>query len=334
MKTILVTGGLGYIGSHICIKLLENNYNLIVIDNLSNSSIEKLDVIKKHNKFDTNIYFYNIDLCDYEGLYRIVNLFIKTFDITIDTIIHLAGLKSVAESIQFPIKYYRNNLISTLNVTKIMEEFEITNLIFSSSATVYGNTSTPYNENSQTGIGITNPYGRSKYLQEEFLKDISVKHQNWNIVLLRYFNPIGHVNIEFKELPNGIPNNLFPYLLKVSLGELKELTVFGSDYDTKDGTCSRDFIHVVDLANAHKVCCDHLLNQSIKGIKIYNVGTGNGITILELIHAFEKVNHTKLNYKIGSRRDGDLSSSYSDVSLIYKELDWKTELTIDDCVKL
>jgi UDP-glucose 4-epimerase len=334
MTTILVTGGLGYIGSHICIELLKNNYNLLIIDNNSNSNIEKLEVIKKYNKLNKNIFFFNIDLIDYNNLYKTINDFINNTNSCIDSIIHLAGLKSVAESIEFPIKYYENNLCSTLNITKIMEEFNINNLIFSSSATVYGTALSPYNENSQTGKGITNPYGRSKYIQEEIIKDISLKKTDWNIIMLRYFNPIGHLNLDLKEDPNGIPNNLFPYLLKVHLGKLKELTVFGTDYDTRDGTCSRDFIHVVDLANAHKICCDNLVNNNIKGLKIYNVGTGVDTTVLELITAFEKVNETKLNYKFGSRRQGDLPCSYSNVTRIFTDLAWKTQLTIEDCVKI
>ena len=334
MKTILVTGGLGYIGSHICIDLLENNYNIIIIDNLSNSNIEKLDVIHKYNKLNKQIHFYNINLVDYDALYKIMYSLMKELNYTIDVIIHLAGLKAVAESIEYPIYYYQNNLISTLNLVQVMEEFDITNLIFSSSSTVYGSALAPYNENTQTGIGITNPYGRSKYIQEEILKDISIKHTKWNITILRYFNPIGHLHIDCKESPNGIPNNLFPYLLKVHHKQLKELTIFGSDYNTRDGTCSRDFIHVVDLANAHKICCDNMINGAICGLNIYNVGTGVDTTVLELIKGFEKVNNTTLNFKFGAKRPGDLESSYSNVDLIYKELGWKTKLTINDCVKM
>jgi UDP-glucose 4-epimerase len=334
MKTCLITGGLGYIGSHICIELLENNYNIIIIDNLSNSNIDKLEKIKKYNNLNNKIYFYNIDLIEYEKLDIIINLLINENNCKIDIIIHLAGLKAVSESIEQPIKYYQNNIISTLNLTKIMEKYNIKNLIFSSSSTVYGNEQAPYYENTQTGIGITNPYGRSKFIQEEILKDICIKNKDWNIILLRYFNPIGHLNIELKEVPNGIPNNLFPYLLKVHLGELKELIVFGSDYETRDGTCSRDFIHVVDLANAHKICCDSLLNNKIYRLKIYNVGTGKDTTVLELINAFEKINNTKLNYKFGSKRQGDLKSSYSNVDLIYNELEWKSKYLIEDCVKI
>jgi len=320
MKTILVTGGLGYIGSHICIEL--QGYNVIVVDNLSNSNITKLDIIKKYN----NVYFYNIELLDYNKLYRVIYGFTNALRCKIDIIIHLAGLKSVSESIEQPTKYYQNNLISTLHLTQIMEDFNIKNLIFSSSATVYGTAPAPYYENCLTGNGITNPYGRSKYIQEEILKDM-----NFNVVILRYFNPIGHLNDDLKEDPNGIPNNLFPYLCKVHQGTLKELTIYGSDYNTRDGTCSRDFIHVVDVANAHKICCDMI--DSIKGIKIYNVGTGVDTTVLELIKTFEKVNNTQLKYKFGQRRPGDLMTSYSNVNLIYQDLGWKAKYTIEDCVK-
>jgi UDP-glucose 4-epimerase len=333
-KTCLVTGGLGYIGSHICIELLESNYNLIIIDNLSNSKIEKLDKIKKFNKTNTNIYFYNFDLVDYNELSNCMdNIYLK-LNLQIDLIIHLAGYKAVAESIQKPILYYENNLVSTLNLAKIMELYKIKNLIFSSSATVYGSTNVPYTEQSETGSGITNPYGRSKYIQEEILKDFAISNPHFNIVLLRYFNPVGHLDVETKEEPNGIPNNLFPYILKVHTGELKELTVFGSDYNTRDGTCSRDFIHVVDLANAHLVCCSSLIDKKISGLKIYNVGTGLDTTVLELINTFEKVNCTKIPHKIGSRRSGDLEKSYSNVDLISNELGWKAKHTISDCVKI
>jgi len=334
MKTCLVTGGLGFIGSHVCIELLSNNYNLIIIDNLSNSQIEKLEKISQFNKFNNSISFYNVDLVNYDELLNTMNEILTRTNILIDIIIHMAGFKAVSDSIDFPIKYYQNNLISTLNLTKIMELFGIKNLIFSSSATVYGSAQVPYYENTQTGIGITNPYGRSKYIQEEMLKDISKANKDWNIIILRYFNPIGHIGLDFKEIPNGIPNNLFPYLLKVSNGELKELTVFGSDYDTRDGTCSRDFIHVVDLANAHSVCCEYLLSDIKTGLKIYNVGTGLDTTVLELITTFEKVNKTELRWKFGLDRQGDLKSSYSNVNLIFNELGWKASKSIEDCVKI
>ena len=333
MKTCLITGGLGYIGSHICIELLSNNYNLIIIDNLSNSQIDKLENIKKFNKFNNQIFFFSIDLINLYELLNHIEKFIYQTNISIDIIIHLAGLKAVSESIDNPIKYYQNNLISTLNLIKLMELYGIKNIIFSSSSTVYGMGQVPYKENSITGIGITNPYGRSKYIQEEILKDIGIANKDWNIIILRYFNPIAHFNMDFKEVPNGIPNNLFPYLLKVYDGKLDELSIYGSDYLTRDGTCSRDFIHVIDLANAHLICCENIINKKI-GLKIYNVGTGSDTTVLELINAFEKVNGIKLKYKFVNRRQGDLESSYSNVDLIFEELGWIAKYSIEDCVKI
>jgi len=334
VKTCLIAGGLGYIGSHICIELLSHNYNLIIIDNLSNSKIEKLDKIKKFNKFNTNIYYYNLDLVNYDKLENCIYDICIGNKIKIDVIIHLAGYKSVNESIQKPIMYYDNNLTSTINLVKIMEKYDIVNLIFSSSSTVYGNTSAPYTEKSQSGNGLTNPYGKSKFIQEEILKDISTSKPNWNIILLRYFNPLSHLNNDFKEEPNGIPNNLFPYLLKVHLNELDQLIIFGSDYNTRDGTCTRDFIHVVDLANAHLICSNCLIDKKISGIKIYNIGTGNDVSVLELVKTFELVNGTKLNYKFGSRRLGDIEKSFCIGDLIFDELGWKAKYTIEDCVKI
>ncbi len=333
MKTCLVTGGLGYIGSHICVELIQNNYNILILDNLSNSSIDKLNQINKLNTNGCKITFELIDMVDFENFNKCIHDYIGTNN-SIDLVIHLAGLKAVGESINKPTKYYENNLISTINLIKIMEKYNITNLIFSSSSTVYGSANVPYKEQTPTGIDITNPYGRSKYLQEEILKDIMIANKHWNIVLLRYFNPIGHLNLNFKEDPNGIPNNLFPYLLKVHNGELGELTVFGNDYNTRDGTCSRDFIHVVDLANAHLICGSAITENKIMGLKIYNVGTGTDTTVMELIDAFETINKTKLRYKFGPRRQGDLVSSYSNVELIQNELGWKAKYNIFDCVKI
>lgn len=333
-KTCLVTGGLGYIGSHICVELIQNNWDILIMDNLSNSHREKIIQIQKYNTKSCDIKLEVVDLVDFDKFDLALNNYINEKNKQIDLVIHLAGLKAVGESIDLPIKYYENNLISTINLVKLMEKYNITNLIFSSSATVYGTALTPYFENTQTGMGISNPYGRSKYLQEEIFKDICVAKKNWNICLLRYFNPIGHLNLGLKEEPNGIPNNLFPYLVKVYKGELKELTVFGQDYETRDGTCSRDFVHVVDLANAHLVCGHAMYEGKISGLKIYNVGTGLDTTVLELISEFENVNQTKLNYKFGSRRQGDLMTSYSNVELIKKELGWKAKYSISDCVKI
>ena len=332
-KTCLVTGGLGYIGSHICVELMKNNWDILVLDNLSNCNIGMLEKITNININNSNIIFNNVDLVDFNNFDKTINDFVSKYN-SIDMVIHLAGLKAVSESIKLPTKYYENNLISTINLVQIMEKYSIRNLIFSSSSTVYGSTLTPYFETTQTGIGITNPYGRSKFIQEEMLKDIHIAHPDWNISLLRYFNPVGHFNENFKEDPTGIPNNLFPYLVKVYLGELEELTVFGNDYGTRDGTCSRDFVHVVDLANAHLMCGQAMYENKISGLKIYNVGTGRDTTVLELIRAFEVQNNTKLNYKFGSRRQGDLDTSYSNVELIFNELGWKAKYDISDCVKI
>jgi UDP-glucose 4-epimerase len=329
MKTVLLTGGLGFIGSHIAVEMLNNNYNVIIIDNLSNSSIDKFDVIKKYST-NKNIQLYLFDVGDYE---KLLNVF-KNIENKIDLVVHLAGFKAVSESINLPIKYYQNNLCSTLNLVKVMEECNCFNLIFSSSSTVYGNSQVPYFENSQTGINITNPYGKSKHIQEEILKDLYLSNDLWNITILRYFNPICHLNHEFKENPNGIPNNLFPYIVKVYNNSLPILNIFGNDYDTIDGTCERDFIHVVDLANAHYVSSNYMIHNNNKGIHIYNIGTGIKVTVLELINAFEKENNTKINYVFTQRRNGDLQSSYANVSLIYKEIGWKSRYNINDCVKL
>ena len=333
-KTCLITGGLGYIGSHICVEFLKNNWDILILDNLSNSCEEKIIQIQKYNLYGCDIKLQIVDLVDIDKFDNVLNNYMKDKKKQIDLVIHLAGLKSVKESIDLPIKYYENNLISTINLVKLMEKYNIYNLIFSSSATVYGTAQTPYFENTQTGIGISNSYGRSKYIQEEILKDIIIAKKDWNISLLRYFNPIGQLNMELKEEPIGIPNNLFPYLVKVHKGELKELTVFGQDYNTRDGTCSRDFIHVVDLANAHLVCGNAMCEGKITRLKIYNIGTGLDTTVLELMGEYENVNQTKLNYKFGLRRQGDLKSSYSNVELIEKELGWKAKYSITDCVKI
>lgn len=339
-KTCLVAGGLGYIGSHICVELLSENYDLVIIDNLSNSNIDKLDKIKKISNSKSQIYFYQIDLVYYDDLVKSVrDYFSKTNSKPIDIIIHLAGFKAVGESVKEPLKYYHNNLSSTLNLIHLMENFNIPNIIFSSSSTIYGSEPTPpYTEQMQTGLGITNPYGRSKFIQEEILKDIQLAHKDWNIVLLRYFNPIGHLVDDLKEEPNGIPNNLFPYLVKVYNKQLEKLVVFGNDYNTRDGTCTRDFVSVVDLANAHKTCCNYVLNnkqsENSGKIKIYNVGTGHDTSVLELISAFEKMNNCVIPFEFGPRREGDLESSYSNVDLIYKELGWKASYGINDCVKI
>jgi UDP-glucose 4-epimerase len=330
MKTILLTGGLGYIGSHIAVELLnsDNPYTVILIDNLANCSIDRLDVIKKNKINNNKLFFYKIDMIDYE---KMDNLFLYN---TIDVVIHLAGLKAVGESVVKSIYYYTNNLVSTLNLIAVMKKYNCKNIIFSSSCTVYGSIQAPYNETMTTGQGLTNPYGKTKYMQEEIFKDLYISDNKWNIVILRYFNPIGHKNNELKESPNGIPNNLFPYILKVHNKELECLQIYGNDYDTPDGTCIRDFIHVVDLAHGHIKACEFIMNNNNIDIKIYNLGTGCGTSVKQLIDKFEKVNNTKINYTYVNKRPGDLSISYADCSLAYNELGWKTEYTIDDMVKI
>ena len=340
MQNILLTGGLGYIGSHIAVELLNSPfpYNVFIVDNLSNSNIEKLTAIKKNKtaQNDNRLYFYRLDLLDKKELDYVFSTY------KIEIVIHLAGWKSVGESIQQPLTYYQNNLISTMNVLEIMESHGCKNLIFSSSATVYGNEEgkvPPYQEDMQTGINITNPYGKTKYIQEEMLRDLYDSDKTWNLILLRYFNPISQKNASLKENPNGIPNNLFPYIVKVYKGELKELQIFGNDYDTQYGTCIRDFIHVVDLARGHVKACEYIINASKKDIttgilKTYNVGTGKGISVKELIDAFEKENKIRLNYKYVERRPGDLAASYANVELAKKELGWTADYGLEDMVKL
>ena len=330
MHTVLLTGGLGYIGSHIAIELLNSDYeyNVIIIDNLSNSSIDKLDIIKNNIEKKKYLYFIKMDLLSYNDLNNLFN------DYQIDIVIHLAGLKSVGESVLNPLNYYNNNLLTTINLLNIMKKYDCKNIIFSSSATVYGSLKAPYTEDIEVGRGMTNPYGKTKYMQEEFLRDLYNSDNSWNIIILRYFNPISQKNLELKERPNGIPNNLFPYIVKVYNKELPLLQVYGNDYNTIDGTCIRDFIHVVDLANGHMKACSYIINNKNFTIKTYNLGSGNGISVKQLIDKFEEVNNTKINYKYSARRDGDLDISYADSSLAEKELGWKTKYTINDMVIL
>jgi len=327
-QTIMLTGGLGYIGSHIACDLLLKGFIVIIIDNLKNSSIDMIDIIQNETNTTSNLFFYHIDLTTdiikLEQIFKIHNIHV---------VIHLAGLKSVGESTEYPLLYYETNMLSTINLLKIMEKYNCFNLVFSSSSTVYGNALAPYTEETKTGVGITNAYGRSKYFQEELLIDVYNSNKLWNIVILRYFNPISQRSSSMRENP-FIPNNLFPYLVKVHKGELKQLKVFGNDWNTPDGTCIRDFIHVVDLAEAHVVVSSNLIEKKISSLKIYNVGTGLGISVQQLLDTFERINKTKLNYEYTEKRNGDLERSYGDVSLIKKEIGWKTKYNIEDMVNL
>ena len=315
---VLVTGGLGYIGSHTVIELIENGMDVVIIDNLSNSKEEvhdKLEMITKKK-----IPFYLGDVCDKNILKKI---FIEE---RIDAVIHFAGYKAVGESVANPLKYYRNNLDSTLTLLEIMEEFEVYNLVFSSSATVYGKPKTlPIKEDFD--LSTTNPYGTTKLFIEHILNDMYIANNKWNITILRYFNPIGASKTGLiGEDPNDIPNNLMPYIVKVAFGELECLSIFGNDYDTKDGTGVRDYIHVVDLAKGHVLA---LINKE-SGIKVYNLGTGCGTSVLELVNTFEEVNNIKVNYQITERRPGDIDACFASIEKAQKELGFKPEYDIKD----
>ena len=321
---ILVTGGTGYIGSHTCVELLKNGYEVIIIDNLCNSKKEVVDNIEKIT--NKKVQFVEGDVRDKDLLRTIFK------NNKIAAVIHFAGLKAVGESVEKPLLYYQNNLDSTLNLCEIMNEFNVKKLIFSSSATVYGNpVKLPITEDMEVGK-TTNPYGTSKYFLERILSDLYISDEDWSITLLRYFNPVGaHESGLLGEDPNGIPNNLMPYIVKVATNELECLSVFGNDYDTPDGTGVRDYIHVVDLARGHVMAIDKILNTT--GVNIYNLGTGVGYSVLDLVNTFEKVNGIKINKKIVGRRAGDIAACYADSTKAYKELGWKAELNLEDMVK-
>lgn len=320
--SILVTGGIGYIGSHTIIELLKDkNNSIIVIDNLSNSRIEIKTLIEKLS--NRKIRFYKKDL---RNINDIENIFKSE---KIDSVIHFAALKAVGESVEKPLEYYNNNIIGTLNLLTIMKKYNVKKIIFSSSATVYGDSKImPVNEDMPL-LPSTNPYGRTKTITEDILRDIYKSDNSWDIVLLRYFNPVGaHKSGLLGELPNGIPNNLMPYVSKVANGELDYVRVFGNDYDTIDGTGIRDYIHVVDLAKGHVAAMKKLKEGS--GLNIYNLGTGRGYSVLEMISAFSKASGREIPYKIVERREGDIATCYADTSKAYKELGWKTEKELDE----
>ena len=317
---ILITGGAGFIGSHTVVELLNNNYEVVIIDNFSNSKPEVLkNITKITNK---NYTFYEGDVCDYEFLNSV---FEKE---KIDAVIHFAGYKAVGESVAKPLKYYKNNIDSTLSLLKIMEKFGVYNFVFSSSATVYGSPKElPIMEDFP--LSATNPYGYTKLMNEQILKDMSTSSDKWNIVLLRYFNPIGaHESGLIGEEPNGIPNNIMPYIMKVAVGELEKVYVFGDDYDTKDGTGVRDYIHVVDLANGHIKAIEYLNNHH--GLNVFNLGTGNGYSVLELINAVSKINNVNIPYVIDKCRPGDIAACYADASKANRELNWYASKNIED----
>lgn len=318
---ILVTGGCGFIGSHTVVELQQAGYEVIIADNLSNSNIGVLDRIAAIT--GKKPAFYEIDVADKKALSAIFA------ENKIDAVIHFAGLKAVGESCRIPLKYYRNNLDSTLTLLEVMEKSGCSKFVFSSSATVYGpKNPVPYTEDMDTHL-CTNPYGWTKSMIEQILRDYCAANPGFTAVLLRYFNPIGgHESGLLGDDPNGIPNNLMPYVSRVAAGKLEKLTVFGDDYPTPDGTGRRDYIHVVDLAKGHLKALEYAENHT--GAEAFNLGTGSGVSVLELVHAFEKASGVKVPYVIGARRDGDLADCWADAEKAEKLLGWKAEKNIDD----
>lgn len=320
---VLLTGGAGYIGTHTAIELIDSGHDVIVVDNLVNSSEESIRRVREIT--GKEIVFHKADVCDANALRDIFKAH------HIDAVIHFAGLKAVGESVAKPLEYYRNNIDSTLSLLEVMEEFGVQKLVFSSSATVYGTPEElPLKESSRIGIGITNPYGQSKFMIEQILRDVQIARPDMSITLLRYFNPVGaHPSGRIGEDPNDIPNNLLPYVSQVAVGKLSSVKVFGNDYETADGTGVRDYIHVTDLATGHVAALDHIT----PGVHTYNLCTGKGTSVLELIAAFSKAAGKEIPYEIVSRRPGDIASCYASADLAKAELGWEATKSIDEaCV--
>ena len=320
MATILVTGGAGYIGSHTCVELLNAGYDVVVVDNLCNSCKESLKRVEEIT--GKSVTFYEVDLLDKPALDQVFD------NEKIDGVIHFAGLKAVGESVYKPLEYYHNNITGTLILCDSMRNHGVKSIVFSSSATVYGDPAfIPITEECPKGA-ITNPYGQTKGMLEQILTDLHTADPEWKVMLLRYFNPIGaHKTGRIGENPRGIPNNLLPYITQVAVGKLVCLGVFGNDYDTPDGTCVRDYIHVVDLADGHVKALNKMAGEN-GGVWIYNLGTGTGYSVLDVIHAFEEANNLKINYVFKDRRAGDIPSCYADPAKAEKELGWKAQYGI------
>ena len=318
---ILVTGGAGYIGTHTCVELLNKGFDIVVVDNFVNSHPLALERVKQITGKDFP--FYNLDVCNKEALDKVFATHKP------DTVIHFAGLKAVGESVAKPLSYYENNILSTTTLLKCMQEHGARNIIFSSSATVYNaNNTMPLTEESVTG-GCTNPYGWTKYMCEQIITDAAKANGNMSAVLLRYFNPVGaHKSGRIGEDPQGIPNNLMPYVSQVAVGKLKELPVTGNDYDTVDGTGVRDYLHVVDLATGHVASVKYAMENS--GTAVFNLGTGNGSSVLQMVTAFEKANNIKVPYRITARRPGDIATCYASCKKAETKLNWKAEKTIEE----
>lgn len=320
MARVLVTGGAGYIGSHTIVELLQAGHDVVVVDNLSNSSEESLRRVKEITGKD--LVLYKDDVCDRAALDKIFAAH------PIDAVIHFAGLKAVGESVQKPLEYYHNNLVSSLTLCEAMRDHNVKKLIFSSSATVYGTPDElPLKETSRVGVGVTNPYGQTKYMIEQILRDLSVSDPSWSVTLLRYFNPVGaHASGLIGEDPNGLPNNLMPYVSQVAVGKLDKVGVFGNDYDTVDGTGVRDYIHVVDLAKGHLAALEHME----PGCEVYNLGTGEGVSVLQAIAAFSEACGHEVPYEIKPRRPGDIAKCYASADKAATKLGWRAEKTFAD----
>ena len=321
---VLITGGAGYIGSHTCVEMLNAGKEIVVIDNFCNSSPRSCDRVKEITGKDFPVI--ECDIRDADGLRQVFA------DHKIESVIHFAGLKAVGESCVKPLEYYDNNIGGTVTLLNAMRAANVKTIVFSSSATVYGeHNQVPFREDMPAG-GTTNPYGTTKYFIEIILKDLCASDPEWSVSLLRYFNPIGaHESGRIGEAPNGIPNNLMPYIAQVAVGKREKLSVFGNDYDTPDGTGVRDYIHVVDLAKGHVAAVKRA--ETVKGCEIYNLGTGVGVSVLELVHAFEKATGVKIPYVIAPRRPGDIAYSYADASKAWQVLGWKTEKNTEDACR-
>lgn len=321
-NTILVTGGAGYIGSHTCIELLNSGFNLVVLDNLSNAS--KVSLLRVEQITNKPIAFFRGDIRNVKDIDQVFNQY------QIDAVIHFAGLKAVGESVKKPLHYYENNVVGTINLLRVMTKYNCKKLVFSSSATVYGDPhAVPIQEHFP--LSATNPYGRSKLIIEDILRDLYASDNSWSLALLRYFNPVGaHASGLIGEDPRGVPNNLMPYIAQVAVGKQEKLNIFGGDYETKDGTGVRDYIHVVDLAKGHVKALEAIQKPSLITV---NLGTGKGYSVLEMIKAFERVSGKKIPYEIVERRAGDIAQCYADPKLAKEKLNWSAQLTLEDMCK-
>ncbi len=328
MAKILVTGGTGYIGSHTVVELINEGFEVVIVDNLSNSNIEVLNGIEKIT--GVRPAFENIDCVDYVAMDR---MFTKYPDIV--SIIHFAASKAVGESVEKPLLYYRNNLVSLINLLQLMPVYNIRDFVFSSSCTVYGQPDTlPVTEDAPIKQALS-PYGNTKQIGEEIIRDTMAANPNYRSIILRYFNPIGaHPSAEIGELPNGVPNNLLPFVTQTAIGLRKQLSVFGDDYDTPDGSCIRDYIHVVDLAKAHVIAVKRMRDEKNKSnVEVFNLGTGRGLSVLEILTEFEKVNGVKLPYKIVGRREGDIEKVWADPTFANEVLGWKATETVEETLR-